>query len=433
MYQRYTVTRGLLYCKSSFFFFVLIYFTAFSRNLYSMGKGNMEMLGYSRNYETHSWAERMSQAICGVCFGIILFIGSLVLLGWNEKRAVYTAQTIDYARDKYVQADSCSPSAVNDGKLVAIQGCGAAPEDGYNVTEANYLEGMFYSETSPLTVDPPQVFSWSRRVAEYVYVETSHTTKENGKTRTTYTYSEDWRTSPPSFSGGTYPQTGSFPTGWTQRSEMTATICIGNDSSSCTDGKQDSFVFKNTNTFQNSLMKKVGYSQPLAVSASADILLNAVTLAPETARYCPPNYLQTRRRGVGASCSNIQTALGSSYGDFQVSWNTRANVAGYSVSVLAEQVTVGGVTTFQAWQNPDHVCFQFFLLFFKLYLSHMPTSITSFTTQQSAPADKRLLYRTVHTTVQGNPLGVCHMLPPTFPHPPSPCTERLFVLHYRRA
>ena len=355
-----TLSREGFCIASQLFLFYKLNFTSFSRNIYSMGKGNMEMLGYSRNYATHSWAERMSQAICGVCFGIILFIGSLVLLGWNEKRAVYTAQTIDYARDKYVQADSCSPSAVNDGKLVAIQGCGAAPEDGYNVTEVDYLEGMFYSETSPLTVDPPQVFSWSRRVAEYVYIETSHQTTQNGKTRTTYTYTEDWRTSPPSFSSGTYPQTGSFPTGWTQRSEMTATICIGDDPSSCTDGKQDSFVFTNTNTFQNSLMKKVGYSQPLAVSASADILFNAVTLAPTSARYCPPNYLQTRRQGASASCSNIRTALGSSYGDFQVSWNTRANVAGYSVSVLAEQVTVGGVTTFQAWQNPDHVCFQFF-------------------------------------------------------------------------
>lgn len=35
-----------------------------------------------------SWLERFGSSLCGVCLGLALFIGSFVLLGWNELRSV---------------------------------------------------------------------------------------------------------------------------------------------------------------------------------------------------------------------------------------------------------------------------------------------------------------------------------------------------------
>ena len=110
-----------------------------------MGKGKaMELFGFGEP-DTASAGERMKSACCGVCIGVVLFLGALGVLGWNEKRAVYTAQTIDYARSEFVQLDGCEPADASTGKLIAFQGCDPAPEEDYAPTNYELLKDVVTS------------------------------------------------------------------------------------------------------------------------------------------------------------------------------------------------------------------------------------------------------------------------------------------------
>ena len=306
-----------------------------------------------RATDTRTPAERMRSAICGVCFGVLLLFVGVLVIGWNEKRAVYTAKTIAFARGELVQTDSCVPSVENNGKLVSIQGCGAAPDSAYaTVSDSEYLHGMMTRIDGPLTRNKnQQTFAWSRKVFEYVYVE--HVEGE-GENRT-YHYSQEWVQTPPVYSGGRYRNARAFPAGWGGMSSMAPTMCLGeNDTTSCTAGMQGAFVLKQSELFQKSFMRKIGVEQPLLLSQSASIMLNAITTSTTKARTCADNSLRTAK-SFGSACATPVAGYGSSFGDFMMTWSTRVNTPGYRVSALAEQVVVDGVTTFRAWQNPEFV------------------------------------------------------------------------------
>jgi Transmembrane protein 43 len=69
-----------------------------------------------------SWFARIGQSIVGVLFGIVLILGSAVLLFWNEGRAVQTARSLAEGEGTIVAADSGRVDAGNDGKLVHVSG-----------------------------------------------------------------------------------------------------------------------------------------------------------------------------------------------------------------------------------------------------------------------------------------------------------------------
>src|SRR5215470_7840525 len=69
-----------------------------------------------------SWFSRIGQSIVGVLFGIVLVVGSAVLLFWNEGRAVQTARSLAEGQGIIVDADVGRIDAVNDGKLVHVSG-----------------------------------------------------------------------------------------------------------------------------------------------------------------------------------------------------------------------------------------------------------------------------------------------------------------------
>ena len=316
-----------------------------------------------------SFGERMSQALCGVCFGVVLFIGSLVLLGWNEKRAVYTAETIDYARDKYIQLDGCTPLTQYNDELVAITGCEPSPESTYSVSDADYLSGIVGSGgvKNTLSRSTFPVFSWSRKVQEYVRKETSTTSKNknsNGGTVTTYSYSNSWVYSSETYSKPGNPSPKSIPSSFRDTSGSAPAVCIaGNYSATgCSAGTTDSFVLNAANSFQQGMIKDCGESEPLTVDSAVQV--DVATVGGSDATKCG-NYLQTR---IG-SCSSAYAADSNEYGDFRWWWSLKVFKDSTKVSVLAKQVVVNGVTTFEEWQNPDRVCvvsinvYQFFCIF----------------------------------------------------------------------
>ena len=69
-----------------------------------------------------SWFSRIGQSIAGVLFGIVLVLGSAVLLFWNEGRAVQTARSLAEGRGLVVDVDAARVDPGNDGKLVHVTG-----------------------------------------------------------------------------------------------------------------------------------------------------------------------------------------------------------------------------------------------------------------------------------------------------------------------
>src|ERR1043166_9414872 len=72
---------------------------------------------------THtSWFSRVGQSFFGVLIGIVLVIGSVIGLFWNEGRAVQTARSLAEGRGLVVDADASRVDPQNEGKLVHLSG-----------------------------------------------------------------------------------------------------------------------------------------------------------------------------------------------------------------------------------------------------------------------------------------------------------------------
>jgi hypothetical protein len=69
-----------------------------------------------------SWIARLGKSILGVLIGIVLIIAAIVVLFWNEGRAVTTARSLAEGSHAVVEVGSASVDPANDGKLVYVSG-----------------------------------------------------------------------------------------------------------------------------------------------------------------------------------------------------------------------------------------------------------------------------------------------------------------------
>ncbi|MBV8747852.1 MAG: hypothetical protein JO134_22725, partial [Xanthobacteraceae bacterium] len=69
-----------------------------------------------------SWIARLGKSILGVLIGIVLIIAAIVLLFWNEGRAVTTARSLAEGSRAVVEVGSASVDPANEGKLVYVSG-----------------------------------------------------------------------------------------------------------------------------------------------------------------------------------------------------------------------------------------------------------------------------------------------------------------------
>ena len=131
---------------------------------------------------THtSWFKRIANSVVGVLIGILLIIGMIVLLFWNEGRAVQTAKSLAEGAAAVVSVGADSVDAANEGKLV-------------------HVTGPMTTSSTPADTD----FGISsagvrlvRNVSMYQWTEDSEskTEKKLGggeETVTTYTYKKEW-------------------------------------------------------------------------------------------------------------------------------------------------------------------------------------------------------------------------------------------------
>ena len=103
----------------------------------AVGFGNVESLG-NVAVERENFCQRMGNSLCGVCFGILLFLGSIFLLGWNEFNYVRN-QAILLKVDKEVIEAGCVPSASNVGKPIWAS---CVVQRGYDFTTDPQVQSM---------------------------------------------------------------------------------------------------------------------------------------------------------------------------------------------------------------------------------------------------------------------------------------------------
>jgi hypothetical protein len=125
---------------------------------------------------------RLMGSIVGFFVGPILVIGAVVLLSWNEGRAVHALNELSDASRSPVEADATAVSPANEGKLVHVVG----------------------PATASAGIDDPDVgakftgqVAVVRKAEMYEWKETSHSTTHDKlgggtETVTTYTYDKVW-------------------------------------------------------------------------------------------------------------------------------------------------------------------------------------------------------------------------------------------------
>lgn len=133
---------------------------------------------------SRSWFSRIGSAISGILFGLILFLGSFLLLAWNEGRAIHRAQTLELGEKQVISINADAPDAGNNGRLVHLTGTAEAI--------APVRDGAFGITASALKLRREvEMFQWKEE-------SKSETKKKLGggeETTTTYSYSKTWSSS----------------------------------------------------------------------------------------------------------------------------------------------------------------------------------------------------------------------------------------------
>lgn len=76
----------------------------------------------SQTVVTVSWLSRLKQSIAGVVFGLAVVVAMVVLLFWNEGRAVRTADALEEGAGAVINASEARVDPANEGRLVHVAG-----------------------------------------------------------------------------------------------------------------------------------------------------------------------------------------------------------------------------------------------------------------------------------------------------------------------
>jgi hypothetical protein len=130
---------------------------------------------------SRSWTGRLVDSIKGVLIGLVLLIGSLPVLWWNEGRAVRTARSLNEGQAQVVSVPADAVRPENEGKLVHVAAMAS--------TQESLADNAFGVVAQALTL--------SRHVEMYQWVEEqkTETRKKTGGSEekvTTYDYDRKW-------------------------------------------------------------------------------------------------------------------------------------------------------------------------------------------------------------------------------------------------
>ena len=145
---------------------------------------------------TQGFFSRLGGAIVGLLLGPVLVIAAIVLLSWNEGRAVKAATGLTDAAKSVVEAQADAVSPANEGKLVHVTGPAAA--------QSPVADG-------DLGISFAGQVAVNRSVEMYQWREKSGSSSQNNvggsqTTTTTYTYSREWSSEPINSSSFRHPE-----------------------------------------------------------------------------------------------------------------------------------------------------------------------------------------------------------------------------------
>jgi hypothetical protein len=131
---------------------------------------------------TQGFGSRVAQSFAGLLIGPLLVIGAIVLLWWNEGRAVHAIAGLKDAASQVVEAEASGPSPANENKLVHVVGPATAQSP---------------IQDADVGIDFAGQVGVARIAEMYQWTETkSERTEENvggsTTTTTTYDYKREW-------------------------------------------------------------------------------------------------------------------------------------------------------------------------------------------------------------------------------------------------
>lgn len=135
------------------------------------------------------WLSRIGGSIKGIGFGLIAIPACVILLWWNEGRAVTTANSLKEGAAAVVSVAADKVDATNDKKLVHVSG-GAK-------TDASIEDPDFGLSVPALKlIRQVEIYQW----VENKKVEKKENVGGSEETKTTYTYEKQWVDAPVSSS-----------------------------------------------------------------------------------------------------------------------------------------------------------------------------------------------------------------------------------------
>jgi hypothetical protein len=128
-----------------------------------------------------SWLSRIGQSITGVLLGLLFVIGSIILLFWNEGRAVQTERSLSEGSQVVVDVAPTPIDPGNEGKLIHVSGDAKATAP---MTDRTF--GV--SAVALHLVRVAEMYQWE----EDKHQETHKSLGGSEETVTTYTYKKVW-------------------------------------------------------------------------------------------------------------------------------------------------------------------------------------------------------------------------------------------------
>ena len=135
---------------------------------------------------TTGWLQRLLGSFVGTLIGILLVVGSIVLLWWNEGRAVEAIRALDQGARQVAEANAAAVDPGNNGKLVHLSGT---------------MSTRTPAKDSEFGIGANDLLRLRRNVEMFQWTEqkTTHTQKNLGgseTTETTYNYRKEWSDRP---------------------------------------------------------------------------------------------------------------------------------------------------------------------------------------------------------------------------------------------
>jgi len=145
---------------------------------------------------TQGFFSRLMGSFVGILLGPLFVIAAIVLLSWNEGRAVQAIRGLAEASGVVVEAPTDAAAPANEGKLIHVVGKAEA-------TQAIPDSDLNLSFDGQVAVDRTvEMYAWSEKKEE----KTQDNTGGSQTTTTTYTYTKGWTESPADSGSFAHPE-----------------------------------------------------------------------------------------------------------------------------------------------------------------------------------------------------------------------------------